>query len=255
MKQDSEKNKYIVPALERGIRILELLSECPNGLTMPEMSSLELPPASLYRMLVTLTELKYVVREDGDRYRLSRKLLSLAYKTVDEHSIAEKAIGLMRELRDRSGETVLLAVLYGSEGIVIDEAVSPQAVKVTVQIGHHFPLHTAAPAKAILAYLPEEERNRLLEMVRFTRFTKNTVTARKAFESELLEIRQCGFALDRGEELEDIRCAGAPVLNHAGYPIAAVWLSGPASRLDSGALLRCGAMVREYAEKISMKFS
>ncbi len=255
MKRNPEKNKYMVPALERGIRILELLSACPNGLTMPEMSSLDLPPASLYRMLVTLSELGYIVREDGDRYRLGRKLLSLAYKTIDEHGIAEKSIGLMRELRDLSGETVLLAVLYGNEGIVIDEAVSSQAVKVSVQIGHHFPLHTAAPAKAILAYLPDEERERLVDSIRFTRFTRQTITCRDSFESELRAIRRNGYSLDRGEELEEIRCAGAPILNHAGYPVAAVWISGPASRLDSAALLRCGERVREYAEKISRKFS
>ena len=255
MRRNSAKKKYMVPALERGIRILERLSECPNGLTMPEMSSLELPPASLYRMLVTLSELGCVVREEGDRYRLGRKLLTLAYKTIDEHGIAEKSIGLMRELRDRSGETVLLAVLYGNEGIVIDEAVSSQAVKVSVRIGHHFPLHTAAPAKAILAYLPEEERKRLLDGIHFTRFTRQTVTSRESFEMELGEIRRKGYSLDRGEELEEIRCAGAPILNQTGYPIAAVWVSGPASRLNSAALVHCGELVRETAEKISRKFS
>mgnify|MGYP005766931129 CR=1 FL=1 len=255
MKQKTEKNKYIVPALERGIRILELLSACPNGLTMPEMSCLDLPSASLYRMLVTLSELGYIVRDEGDRYRLSRKLLSLACNSMDEHGIAEKAIGLMRELRDRSGETVLLAVLYGNEGIVIDEAVSSQAVKVSVQIGHHFPLHTAAPAKAILAYLPEEERTRLLNSIRFTRFTPHTIPNRESLETELHAIRKCGYSLDRGEELEEIRCAGAPILNHAGYPVAAIWISGPVSRLTPEALLRCGEMVRECAAKISQKFS
>ena len=255
MKRDSEKNKYMVPALERGIRILELLSASPNGLSMPEMSPLELPPASLYRMLVTLSELGYIVREEGDRYRLGRKLLTLAYKTVDEHGIAEKSIGPMRELRDRSGETVLLAVLYGNEGIVIEEAVSSQAVKVSVRIGHHFPLHTAAPAKAILAYLPEEERKRLVDGIRFTRFTGQTITDRNSFETELNTIRKNGYSLDRGEELEEIRCAGAPIINHTGYPVAAIWISGPASRLDSRTLLRCGEMVRESAAKISRKFS
>ena len=255
MRKAGERNPYLVPALERGIRILELLSESPNGLTMPEMSKLGLPPASLYRMLVTLTELRYVVREEGDRYRLSRKLLSLAYKSVDEHGIAEKAIGTMRELRDRSGETVLLAVLYGNEGIVIEEAVSSQAVKVSVRIGHHFPLHTAAPAKAILAQLPEEERNRLLESIVYTRFTPQTLPNRAALEAELRTVRECGYSLDRGEELVEFRCAGAAILNHENYPVAAVWISGPASRLDPSALRRCGEMVRESAEKISRKIS
>ena len=63
-----------VAALERGLKILEMLSEHPSGLLMGEMKELQLPAASLYRMLVTLTELGYIIRDEHDRYHLGRKL-------------------------------------------------------------------------------------------------------------------------------------------------------------------------------------
>ena len=74
-RENPSAKPYMVPALERGMRILELLSEHPAGLAMSDMAPLGLPAASLYRMLATLAELGYVVRGEQDRYRLGRKLL------------------------------------------------------------------------------------------------------------------------------------------------------------------------------------
>ena len=246
---------YMVPALERGLRILELLAGHPEGLMMNEMNALELPSASLYRMLVTLNELGYIIRDDNDRSRLGRKLLTLGYSSMDEGALAEKAFGPMRELRDRTGETVMLGVLYGTEGVVIESVKSTRAVCVSVRIGHHYPLHTAAPAKAMLAYLPDEEHKKILKSIVYTKFTENTIPDADAFERELKDIRKSGIAYDRGEELRELRCAGAPVLNASGYPVAAIWIGGPESRLDETTLCEYGAFVKETAEKITLKIT
>ena len=244
---------YMVPALERGMRILELLSEHPAGLAMSDMAPLGLPAASLYRMLATLAELGYVVRGEQDRYRLGRKLLTLGYRSIDESSLLENALGPMRDLRDRTGETAMLGVLYGGEGVVIESVKSNRAVCVSVRIGHHYPLHTAAPAKAMLAFLPDGERDALLRRITYTGFTDKTIRNAAKLKSELRRIRQTGIAFDRGEELRELRCAGAPILNVKGYPVAAIWIGGPESRLDEAALKSCGEMVKEAAEQIQQR--
>lgn len=250
-----QQKTYMVPALERGLRILELLAGHPGGLMMNEMNALGLPTASLYRMLVTLSELGYIIRDNDDRYRLGRKLLTLGYSSMDEGSLVEKALGAMRELRDRTGETVMLGVLYGMEGVVIESVKSTRAVCVSVRIGHHYPLHTAAPAKAMLAYLPDEEREKILKAIVYTKFTRSTIPDASAFERELRAVRKSGVAYDRGEELRELRCAGAPVLNASGYPAAAVWIGGPESRLDEKTLCEYGALVKETAAKITSKIT
>lgn len=131
MRKEKKQAAYLVPALERGLNILELLSRHPRGLQMGEMQELQLPPASLYRLLTTLVELGYVIRGDGDRYRLGRKLLTLGYRSIDASSLVEKALPVMRELRNRTGETVMLGVLYGAEGVVVESVKSDQAVCVS----------------------------------------------------------------------------------------------------------------------------
>ncbi len=245
------EKKYLVPALERGMKLLELLARHPEGLAMPDMDELGLPSASLYRMLVTLVETGYAVRDDRDKYRLSRKLLSLGYHSVDESGIVEHAAGPMRKLRDECGETVTLSVFYGNEGVVIEQIASTLAVKVTVRIGHHFPLHTAAPGKAVMAFLPDEERKRLLKSIKYTVFNEKTITGARQMEKELEDVRKDGIAFDRGEELEEIRCVAAPVFDRRNYPVAAICVSGPFSRLNSKNLNLYGNAVRKAAAEIS----
>lgn len=246
----SSKHLYRVPALERGIRILELLSRHPEGLLMTEMGGLALPPASLYRMLTTLVELGYVIRDGNDRYHTGRKLLALGFRGADESSLLEKALGPMRGLRNRTGETVMLGALHGEEGVVIGSVMSDQAVCVSVRIGHHYPLHTAAPAKAMLAFLPDRERKELLSGIVYTKFTERTVRDAEDLERELAEVRRTGIAYDRGEELPELRCAGAPIRSASGYPVAALWIGGPESRLDEKTLRKRGREVAETAQEI-----
>ena len=248
--KEIEDEKYFVPAIYRGMQVLEELSTAPRGLTLSEFSG-GYPVATLYRILTTLHKLGYLIREAGDRYRLSRKLLTLGNRAVNRSNLVERALPLMRELRDAGGETVLLATLYGAEGVVLAQVESNQAVKVSIRIGHHFPLHSAAPGKAMLAFLPSDELEYILEQMVFTPFTADTITGREEFEKTLKQVRRNGVAFDRGEELADIRCVAAPLLDGAGYPQGAIWLSGPASRLPNGKLRELAKIVRQCAERIN----
>lgn len=251
--QKNRKNSsrpYLVPALERGLKVLEMLSAHPEGLLMSEMKELQLPAASLYRILVTLTELGYIVRDGNDRCRIGRKLLSLGYKGMTSGSLAEEAAPFLRNLRRSVNETVALGVLFNGEGVVIDTFRSEQPVCVFVQVGHRFPLHSAAPGKAILAFLPEEERDALLENMTFESFNERTITDKQKFLKELDKVRGSGTAYDMGEESEDLRCVAAPVFDSRNVPVAAVWVTGPASRLDEKKLQAISLQVRETAEKI-----
>ena len=248
---DPESEKHIVPALFRGLKLLEIIAEHPEGAAFSLLvQETGLPTASVYRMVETLEKSGYVKHSIDRRYRISRKLLKLGSLSYGEHSLVERAMPFLRKARDLSGETVLLGVLNGQEGIVLACVESPQAVKVSIQIGHHFPLHTAAPAKAILAVLPEDERAEILKSIKYTRFTSLTITTEKEFRKELAEVKNRGIAFDRGEELDDLRCIAAPILNEENYPVAAIWCSGPASRFHAAKEKVIAKIIRETAGEI-----
>lgn len=250
IKTETSENRYIVPAFARGLNLIELLAGHPEGMQMTEMEQLELPPATLYRMLMTLCETGYAVRKKNGLYQLNGKLLAVAYRAVENKSLLSCAEAPMRELRDRTGESVMLGVLHGEEGVVIHQEVSKHPVKVILEVGHHFPLHSAAPAKAILAFLEPHRADGVIRSIRYTPFTPKTIRNGKAYRAELEKVRKCGVAYDCGEEMEDLNCVAAPVREKRNRSVSAVWITGPASRLTRTKMKQFAGLVEETARRI-----
>ena len=249
-------DRYHVPALVRGLAILEFLAQRPNGCGLPEIAAgTKLPKNAVFRIATTLAAHGYLARDQAtQKYRLDRKLLRLGYAAVDETNLVGKALDVLRDLRDATGETALIAVMAGREGVVIEQVPSQRPIRVQIEIGHHFPMHSAAPGKALLAYLPAAEQAAVLAALPLPRFTARTLTSRAALEQELAQVRRCGYAVEREEEISGVTCIGAPVLNQRGQPVAAIWVTGPSSRLPANQFAKIGPMVRDQAARISQRF-
>lgn len=252
----AESDPYQVPALDRALSILELLAQHPDGMRMREIAEvLSLPANSVFRLTATLEERGYLLREGDDmRYRLSRKLLSLGYKAVGEDKLIEHSLTVMRRLRDETHETVLIGVRAELQGVVLEQVASTQPVKFLVDPGTHFPLHTSAPGKVFVGFAPAAERAALLSQMTFQRYTDRTLDSREKFEAELERVVSRGYATDRGEELEGLQCVGAPIFNHRGYPVAAIWVTGPSFRFTESAFEKMSKLVLEAAGTISRSF-
>ena len=246
-------DRYKVPILDRTLDLLERLSRHPEGLTLTALAeALKMPKNSVFRILTTLTLRGYAEREEATKsYRLSRKLLSVSHGAIGGQRLLQAASAVLTALRDATGETALLGTLSGSHGVVLDQVASSHPVKVVVEVGHAFPLHTAAPAKAMLAFLSEETRRSLVASMSFTKHTKATITSARAFNAELADVREKGYALDRNEESEAFACAAAPVFDHRGEVIAAIWISGPSDRLPLARLPAAGKLVLQFARELS----
>lgn len=252
----AESDPYQVPALDRALNIFELLAQHPDGMRMREIAEvLDLPANSVFRLTGTLEERGYLLREGEDmRYRLSRKLLSLGYKAVGEDKLIEHSLAVMQRLRDDTRETVLIGIRAELQGVVLEQVASTQPVKFLVDPGTHFPLHTSAPGKVFVGFAPPAERDALLKRMKFPRFNERTLDSREKFEAELEQVVAQGYAIDHGEEIEGLHCIGAPIFNHRGYPVAAIWVTGPSFRFPESAFGRMGKLVATAAGTISRSF-
>lgn len=255
-KNAPDTDNYQVPALDRALSIMELLAKHPDGLRMREIAeTLDLPANSVFRITGLLEDRGYLLRDGEDmRYRLSRKLLSLGYASIGEDKLIEQSLDVMRLLRDDTQETVLIGVRADLQGIVLEQVAAMQPVKFLVDPGTHFPLHTSAPGKVFIAFLPQAERDALLRRMKFTRYTERTLDSRTKFEADIENTLRQGFAVDCAEEIEGLHCVGAPIFNHRGYPIAAIWVTGPSFRFPASMLHRIGIKVAASAGKISQRF-
>ncbi len=245
--------RYHVPNLERALSVLETLSQQRTGLTAAELvDALTVPKNSIFRITMTLLNLGYLRRNEATkRFSLSPKLISLGYAAVAPPNLREASIEAMKSLRDLTRETVLLGTLVDDEGVVLEQVASPEPIKFLVDAGTRFPLHTSAPGKVILAFLPEFERESILRRLELTRFNERTITTREALMDDLKAAYGAGFAVDRAEEIDGVHCLSAPILDHRGHPVAALWVTGPSFRLTEKHFPEIALLVMEHAKQIS----
>ena len=246
----------LVPALDRGLAVLELLAARREPLRVTDFAEqLKLPKNSLSRILQALVDRGYLERDDATKtFTLTRKLLAIGSATVCESHLIEDSIDIMRELRDRTLEMVLLNVpLDAREGVVLNSVPSRHQVRLVVDPGTHFEYHNTAPGKVVLAFSAESEQAKMLAGVRLIPSTDRTITSKEALRSEMEEIRKQGFALDRGEFAEGIHCVSAPVFDRNKTFVAALTITGPSTRLPVTKLRELAPRVVAAAGAISRR--
>ncbi|GAB1856518.1 IclR family transcriptional regulator [Flavobacteriaceae bacterium MHTCC 0001] len=249
------KASYNVPNLERGLLVIELLSNYKQGLTLTEIiDALDISKTTAFRIVSTLIFKNYLQKnETTKKITLSRKLLTLGISSMNEQSIVELSIDVMRALRDELKESVMLGVLIDNKGAILEQVSSSYPVKLYVEQGTHFNLHSSVGGKSIMAFLPEEELNVLLKSITLKKLTANTITSKKEFRDELVAVSNNGYAIDNGEDIQGIHCIGAPIFNEYGYPVAALWVTAPHGRLPHEEFDEKGKIIAQYALEISAK--
>ncbi|TXE07228.1 IclR family transcriptional regulator [Seonamhaeicola algicola] len=258
MNKDSNdaKPNYNVPNLERGLLIIELLANHSKGLTLTEIIDvLDISKTSAFRIINTLIFKNYLQKnETTKKITLSRKMLTLGISSMNEQSIVEMSIDVMRALRDELKESVMLGVILGSKkGTILEQVSSSYPVKLFVERGTQFNLHSSVGGKSILAFLPDEESDSIIKQMTLTKYTKNTITSKVTFREQLKDVKKKGYAIDNGEDIQGIHCIGAPIFDEYGYPVASLWITAPHGRLPHDEFHKKGKIVSKYALDISEK--
>jgi DNA-binding IclR family transcriptional regulator len=248
-------SNHQVPNLDRALTIIELMSDRAAGMSLSEISrDLSFPQNSVYRIMMTLTARGYVERDEKTkRFYLGRKFLSICHSSIAERSLVEMSMDVMRDLRDATKESTLFGTLIGTEGVVLEQVPGMHNFRFVVERGTRFPLHTAAPGKAMIAALPEKEAHELIEELPMKRFTPKTLTDKKAFRKHLSEVRTATYGWDHAEEMEGQHCVAAAIVDINSYPVAAIWITAPANRLPASRFDEWGRLVKAHADRISAR--
>lgn len=239
--------------LSRGLDILELLAKAPHSMGVTELAeSLELDKSTVHRLLTTLTKRGYA-RQDTRlrRYTLGAQALVLHDAFQAQIGVQQLCRPLLREMTDITGETSHLAILSGANIVFLDWICTPEVMGVRTVVGRSEPIHCTALGKALLAALPEEERKKLLQDIRLTAYTDKTPVTLAAVEKDLQASIIRGWTLDNEEFLLGVRCLAAVVLDSTGYPVAALGISGPATRLTMPKCRKFGPQIGIIARRAS----
>lgn len=248
--------KSTVPNLQRGMAILELLAGSQRSATIAELSErLGYPSASVFRITQELTDLGYLSRDPASkRFTLTNKFLLLGQPQGQERGLVEASLPAMRGLRKATRETTQLCCLVETEVVVLEQLISTHPYKYSAELGARCPAYSCAPGKAIIANLPADERRELVAQLRLKRFTPTTITTRRELNEHLNQIVVEGYAPDRAEGMEGIHCLASAIRDRNGYPVGALTISAPVSRLAVEDFASIGAIVSQAAREAEAKY-
>lgn len=239
-----------IQSLNRALLILDLLKENPNGLRITEIAkALNVAKSSAHRLTTTLNNFGYVKQDsETKKYSLGLKLVELGDVVLQSLDIRTVASPFLHELANELGETVHLVIRENSEIVYIDKIESPQTIRMYSRIGKRAPLHCTGVGKAILAYLPESIRNKIINEKGLQKFTEYTITTKEDLLRNLEEIRKRGYSIDDQEHELGIRCVAAPIFNHKNEVIAGISVAAPTFRFQT-------EMIETYANRVTKNAS
>jgi IclR family KDG regulon transcriptional repressor len=255
----NSKPNNLVQTIERASSILDILGQSPQGISIRELSTkIKLPKGTTHRLLSSLSYLGYVHQDLKTRnYLLGFKLVELGNLLLNQLDLRKEAEPFLKDLAERTKETVHMVILDRNEVVYIDKVETDQhtsGLKMASRVGLRNPAHSSAVGKVLLAHFSEEELKNFIKEKGLAQRTENTIVDPTQLKEHLKSVRAQGYAIDDEENEKGIRCVAAPIYNEVGKPVAAMSISGPAFRITKKVIQESlKKEVMETALKVSQR--
>lgn len=214
----------------------------------------EMSPSTVHRLLGLLEEEGLVRQDDpGGGYQLGTALLRLAWTASGTHPVRTAALPHLRELSEASGETVTFG-LYDPvrrQTCVLAAIESDAPFRYVSKLNEWRDLHTGASGRAVMAFLPDDERRSIVERTRLAPATEHTITSPDQLERVLAEVRRRGYAFSQEERRLGGVGIAAPVFGPGGQVMGEVGVSVPTQRFVASDEERLARLVTDCAGRIT----
>ena len=223
-----------IGSIKKAASILNLFTQGYPELGPTEISvMLGMNKSTVIRLINTLVSVGLMRKTPRrGKYCLGRQIMSLAYASSKDTELESVCLPYLQQLRDETGETISLDIIEGDKRqcILIVEGNYPIKLGAKVK-GEYATLHAGSDSKLLLAFLPDEEIDRILQKTELTRYTKHTITNINTLKKEIENIRKKDYSISKEERWEYAFCISAPVRNYTGNVIAALSVFGVVFRL------------------------
>ena len=237
----------------RPLQVLDTLAQQQSGMSLSGLADkLDLPKASVMRLLQALEGQAYVMREPGSSvFTLGPRALSLGLRSLQAASVAHRYRPLLSALVQRLGETCNLTTREGEQVLYIDRVETSEPLRMTLPPGSRVPLHCTASGKLFLSQMPTDQCLSLIQGLHRERKTTHTLTDPGALMAEIDRIRKRGIGTDNEEFINGMVAIAVPVRNPQGQCVAAVACHTPTARLSLTELLAHAPMIERTAKRVS----
>jgi DNA-binding IclR family transcriptional regulator len=225
-----------VKSADRVMSVLDLVA-ASGSLSFTEIvERLGLPKSSAHALLRTMEDRGYLTLDpQAKEYRLGSRIWELAQAHHGIEDLRTVMKPLMDGVMERTGETVQLARLEGTDAVYLELSESPHAMKLTSRVGARLPAHASAIGKSLLASLEHDEARGRLAAADRPRLTARTITDADELLAELERVRRQGYSVDNEEFATGLRCIAMPVRDATGRAVGAMSVAMPTPRYSRAA--------------------
>jgi DNA-binding IclR family transcriptional regulator len=225
MPSEKDQQDYMVPALKKGLQILEMFNRRDRFLTIGDFArGLDVSTSAIYRTVVTLTEMNYLKKAGRNAYELGPRVLSRGFCYLASRDILNTAAPCLDELRDETSASCHLAIREGIETIYIYRAASPQVMMVNVPVGTRFPCHSVAMGRALLCDLKDETLRKLYSGVALDGQADDGINSLPQLLVAVAGVRRSGISVSGSDFSTAI---ATPIRDYTGKVVAAINISAP----------------------------
>ncbi|MDB5757118.1 MAG: hypothetical protein JWM30_407, partial [Burkholderia sp.] len=203
------ENADFVTALARGIAVMQALADKRRRMSMAQVSHITgIPRATVRRSLHTLAMLGFVAEDEGRRYFLRPKVLSISHAYLSAMPLAVLAQPILDQLGEELQEACSTAVLDGDEIVYLARSSSSKLISPNINVGRRLPAYCTSIGRVLLAHLSPEELDAYFSRAKFHAYTNETVTAPGDLREMVQQAREAGYAYAK-EQLEQHNCTFA----------------------------------------------
>lgn len=248
------KNSKLVPALVRGVQVLDIIAKTKRGLNVTDIANeLNIAKSSIHGICVTLTELNMLNKKPDQTYKLGPHIMRWSNRFVQETDVATEFASIWDESSALPGATITLSVLEDTEVVYIAARNAELSAGFDFRIGMRLPAIFTATGKSFLSYKSNSEVRRLLENKISTPLTKYSNQDIEVLITELAAVRLNGYSVDNQQVTEGMVCYGASVINSLNQPIAGIAVSLSIEAIEEIGEKHIIESVKDISQKISFR--
>jgi len=244
-----------VQAVRRALDLLLALSRAGGEASLNQLrQSTGLNKSTAYQLLAALRARGFVEQDNETRrYRLGPTVLEIAACFLDESDLITRAESVLKQIRDRTGETATLHLLVGDQRVTVAKAESQNTLRRAAALGEVAPLLRGAAGKCIVAFMGARRIQSIISRAQRSGALKKSET--QFFLKNLASIRAKGFWINRGEHAPEGFGVAVPLFGAGGEVIGSLALSGPLQRLTASLRELALELLTEGAQRIGAPHS
>ncbi|WP_315777591.1 MULTISPECIES: IclR family transcriptional regulator [unclassified Bradyrhizobium] len=242
-----------VQSVGRALQILEILAEDDEGYRLSDLAvRAGLSTSTVHRLLTTLEKRRFVQFDRMEsKWHVGAQSFAVGATFTRRRNFVALAIPYLRRLRDQSRETANLAVVDDESLMVLMRLDSREIMRSLTKVGGRLAMVASGMGKAVLATYSDDDVNGIIHRQGMPRLTEKSIIRASDLFRELETVRRQGYAVDDEEARIGLRCIAAVVHDSCREPLAAISVSGLASRLTDERVAVIGAMVRDVAAELT----